>query len=81
MVFINTPPNYDCNNFKRLTLNRKLIPTGFVFIWADKENIPTIIDIFEDKGFFYVENLVWVQSREKDMNALHEVWMMMMMTF
>lgn len=51
---------------------RKLVPTGFVFVWADKENIPLIIDIFENKGFYYVENLVWVQSHDEDMAALHE---------
>ena len=60
-------------NFQQLVLNRRLVPTGFVFIWADKENIPSIIDIFENKGFYYVENLVWVQCRDEDMTALHEV--------
>lgn len=42
-------------------------------MWADKENIPQIIEIFETKGFYYVENLVWVQCHDEDMAALHEV--------
>lgn len=49
------------------------MPTGFVFVWADKENIPQIIETFESKGFYYVENLVWVQCHDEDMAALHEV--------
>lgn len=60
-------------NFQRLRLSRRLIPSGFVFIWADRENIPSIIDIFENKGFFYVENLVWVQSHDEDALQLKEV--------
>lgn len=52
---------------------RRLVPTGFVFVWADKENIPQIIETFESKGFYYVENLVWVQCHDEDMAALHEV--------
>ena len=69
VVFLNTPPNYDFTCFSQLSLPRKLVPTGFVFVWADKENI---IEIFENKGFYYVENLVWVQSHDEDMKALHE---------
>ncbi|KAK8801249.1 hypothetical protein WA171_004396 [Blastocystis sp. BT1] len=72
VVFLNTPPNYDFTCFSQLSLPRKLVPTGFVFVWADKENIPLIIEIFENKGFYYVENLVWVQSHDEDMKALHE---------
>ena len=60
-------------NFQRLRLSRRLIPSGFVFVWADRENIPSIIDIFENKGFFYVENLVWVQSHDEDALQLKEV--------
>ena len=73
VVFINTPINYDCSNFYDLQLPKKVIPTGFVFIWADKENIPLIINIFEDKNFFYVENLVWVQEHEEDAKNMQEV--------
>ena len=72
LIYINTPYNYDCMNFQRLRLSRRLIPSGFVFIWADRENIPSIIDIFENKGFFYVENLVWVQSHDEDALQLKE---------
>ena len=73
VVFINTPINYDCSNFYDLQLPKKVIPTGFVFIWADKENIPLIINIFEDKNFFYVENLVWVQEHDEDAKNMQEV--------
>lgn len=72
-MFVNTPINYDCSNFTRLNISRRLIPTGFVFVWADKENIPAIIDIFETKGFYYVENLVWVQERDEDTTKMNEV--------
>lgn len=73
MIFINTPLNYDCSNFRKLAIGRKVIPTGFVFVWADKENIPTILNIFEEKGFFYVENLVWVQQHYEDTIEMNEV--------
>ena len=32
-----------------------------------------IINIFEDKNFFYVENLVWVQEHEEDAKNMQEV--------
>lgn len=51
-MFINTPINYDCQSFKRLVLPKRVVPTGFVFVWADKENIPAILDVFEEKNFF-----------------------------
>ena len=49
------------------------MPTGFVFVWADKENIPAILDVFEEKNFFYVENLVWVQAHDEDTAMMNEV--------
>ena len=73
VIFINTPLNYDCSNFRKLAIGRKVIPTGCVFVWADKENIPTILNIFEEKGFFYVENLVWVQQHYEDTIEMNEV--------
>lgn len=73
VVFINTPINYDCSRLAKLSLPKKLIPTGFVFVWADKENIPKVINIFEDKSFFYVENLVWVQEHFEDTIEMNEV--------
>ena len=76
-MVINTPVNYDCQSFKHLVLPKKVVATGFVFVWADKENIPMILDLFEEKNFFYVENLVWVQSHDDDtaeMNAVGARW-------
>ena len=32
-----------------------------------------IINIFEDKNFFYVENLVWVQEHDEDAKNMQEV--------
>ena len=72
-MFINTPINYNCQSFKHLMLPKKLIATGFVFVWADKENIPMILDLFEEKSFFYVENLVWVQSHDDDTAEMNGV--------
>ena len=74
-MFINTPINYDCQSFKQLVLPKRLVPTGFVFVWADKENIPAILDVFEEKNFFYVENLVWVQAHDEDTAMMNEVGM------
>ena len=74
VVFVNTPINYDCSNFRKLDIPRKVVPTGFVFVWADKENIPMILNIFEEKGFYYVENLVWVQEHDEDSTEMNEVF-------
>ena len=75
VIFINTPINYDCSNFRKLEIPRRVVPTGFVFVWADKENIPMILNIFEEKGFFYVENLVWVQEHDEDSAEMNEVFL------
>lgn len=33
---------------------------GLLFIWAEKELIGEILDHFEQQGFEYVENMVYV---------------------
>ncbi|DBB12314.1 TPA: hypothetical protein ACH3X3_006407 [Trebouxia sp. C0006] len=38
----------------------KLCPVGFVFIWAEKEHISTVVKQLYRWGFQYVENLTWV---------------------
>lgn len=37
---------------------------GLVFIWVEKEIISKIIQVFENLGFFYVENVAWVMLDE-----------------
>lgn len=38
----------------------KLCPVGFVFIWAEKEHISTVVKQLYRWGYQYVENLTWV---------------------
>ncbi|GAB4814852.1 hypothetical protein N2152v2_001898 [Parachlorella kessleri] len=38
----------------------KLVPTGFVFIWAQKQHIHQVCRLVNRWGFVYVENLTWV---------------------
>ncbi|CBK22092.2 uncharacterized protein [Blastocystis hominis] len=66
MVYVNTPSDLSYLELERLQLSRRVVPAGFVFVWADKESIPAVLSIFERKGFFYVENLVWVRCHDED---------------
>ena len=73
MVYINTPSDLSYLELERLQLSRRVVPAGFVFVWADKESIPAVLAIFERKGFFYVENLVWVRCHDEDTVPLDDV--------
>ena len=75
MVYINTPSDLSYLELERLQLSRRVVPAGFVFVWADKESIPAVLSIFEKKGFFYVENLVWVRSHDEDTVPLDDVFL------
>ena len=72
-MYINTPRSLSYPELERLQLSRRVIPAGFVFVWADKESIPAVLSIFERKGFFYVENLVWVRCHDEDTLPLDDV--------
>lgn len=37
-----------------------LCPTGFIFIWAEKEFLASVVKLMDDWGFLYIENLTWV---------------------
>lgn len=73
MVYVNTPSDLSYLELERLQLSRRVVPAGFVFVWADKESIPAVLSIFERKGFFYVENLVWVRCHDEDTVPLGDV--------
>ena len=73
MVYINTPSDLAYLELERRQLSRRVVPAGFVFVWADKESIPAVLAIFERKGFFYVENLVWVRCHDEDTVPLDDV--------
>ena len=45
----------DVKNLKLQSL--KLMSKGLIFIWTPKEHIADIIEIMDQKGFNYVENL------------------------
>lgn len=70
-VFINYPWNRghldsQLQEFKKLRLSKKFIRTGIAFVWAEKEIIADIVELFESQDFKYVENLIVAQfSREK----------------
>ncbi|GJD06587.1 hypothetical protein Gasu2_09940 [Galdieria sulphuraria] len=39
-----------------------ILPFGFVFVWVEKWMIPEVIQVFEAKGFNYVENVCWIHK-------------------
>ncbi|KAG9285337.1 hypothetical protein G9A89_010812 [Geosiphon pyriformis] len=40
----------------------KIILRGFLFVWAEKEYLPDILQIAEKWGFRYVENFCWIKK-------------------
>lgn len=52
------------NEFKHLNFNKKLMQDGMLFVWVEKEYIRDVCIFFEDQGFYYVENMVWVMLDE-----------------
>ena len=38
----------------------KLCPTGFIFIWIEKQHISAVVKQLARWGFVYIENLTWV---------------------
>ena len=38
-----------------------MCPTGFIFVWAEKEHIMDVMEQLYKWKFAYVENLTWVQ--------------------
>jgi hypothetical protein len=46
--------------FQKLNINKKLMQDGMLFVWVEKENIRDVCEFFEEQGFYYVENMVWV---------------------
>ncbi|CAL5228471.1 g11612 [Coccomyxa viridis] len=38
----------------------QLCPIGFIFIWVDKTLIAEVVNLMDNWGFSYVENLTWV---------------------
>lgn len=51
--------------FKKLSFNMKLMKDGMLFVWVEKEFIRDVVVFFEDQGFYYVENMVWVMLNEQ----------------
>ena len=45
---------------KKLIIPPEVMKEGMLFIWAEKELIGEILDHFEQQGFEYVENMVYV---------------------
>ncbi|CAD8051463.1 unnamed protein product [Paramecium primaurelia] len=69
-IFIN---NLFRKDLKNLDLSKKVISNGILFIWSDKGLINEILEIMENKGFTYIENLVVVQlSLEKALEELNK---------
>lgn len=46
--------------FEKLQIGH-LLPTGFLFVWMEKELIPYVLQACEAWGFHYVENFCWVR--------------------
>jgi len=47
-------------DFKKLIIPDKVMKDGILFVWAEKELISEIVLHFEEQGFQYVENMVYV---------------------
>lgn len=39
-----------------------LLPSGYLFVWIEKENISSTMGILRGKSFEYVENMCWVKQ-------------------
>lgn len=39
----------------------RLVPVGFVFVWAQKQHVAALVRQLYRWGFCYIENLTWVQ--------------------
>jgi len=47
-------------DFKKLVIPDNVMKDGILFIWTEKELIMEIVEHFEEQGFSYVENMVYV---------------------
>ncbi len=50
------------SDLRKLNITTKLIETGFIFIWVEKQLIAEVLDVMLEWGFKYVENLIWVRE-------------------
>ncbi len=50
--------------FTKLNFSKRLMQDGMLFVWVEKEYIRDVCVFFEDQGFYYVENMVWVMLDE-----------------
>ena len=39
----------------------RLVPVGFVFVWAQKQHVAALVKQLYRWGYCYIENLTWVQ--------------------
>lgn len=61
-IFINLDIGYIdivLQKLKDTDFSKTFINNGLLFIWADKTRLCEIIDVMEEKKFFYVENIVF----------------------
>ena len=72
VIFFDIPTDFDVLRLLTVHLPRALIAEGFVLIWADYSTLPTLLDLFESKGFFYVENLSMIYPHAEDSPAVWE---------
>jgi hypothetical protein len=54
---------------KKINLSNELLSNGMAFVWGTKTNIGTLMDYFEQMGYNYAENFIFVMlSRNKISN-------------
>ncbi|CBK22825.2 uncharacterized protein [Blastocystis hominis] len=70
VIFFDIPTDFDVLRLRTVHLPRALIAEGFVLIWADYSTLSTLLDLFESKGFFYVENLSMIYPHTEDSPAV-----------
>ncbi|XP_004343814.1 hypothetical protein CAOG_07090 [Capsaspora owczarzaki ATCC 30864] len=56
-----TPGMVTVDELKAAGISPALIPRGFIFMWAEKEWIPDLLEVAQAWGFHYVENICWVR--------------------
>lgn len=66
VIYFNIPLDFDVLLLRRFSIPRSVIAKGFVTIWVTYKTLVDVINIFEEKGFFYVDNLVFVDQHTDD---------------
>jgi len=54
--------DFTLKTFRSLKNVKKMIKSGLLFVWVEKDMIPDVLDVLNEWYFSYVENIAWVQK-------------------